>query len=597
MMGMIAGTIQMNDYKTDREILKKMCGVLHHRKEIKMMESNHAVLASEQMESIEIEGKKVTVVCDGDLYNTSDLINLCKNKGIEITSCRATELILKLYLTYHHECVSKMNGCFAFVIVDERTNSFLMARDPMGIKPLFYSMKENQIVFASEVKGILKHPFISARAGAEELMEMICFGPARTLGKTYFKDIEEIKPGYLLSGTANGMTMMRYYHLHDSAWTLDEQKTIEVVHDLVSDAVLRQCDVKGRICSMLSGGLDSSVVVSAASKKIDSMNVYSVDYEGQKEHFKPTFYQPNRDQDYISLMVSQYHLKAHEILLNSNDLKNHLVEAMKARDCPGMADVDSSLLCFLKQMKDAGESVILSGECSDEIFGGYPWYTQDHLRSVKQFPWASNVNERCSFLKDEFILCDPQKLMKERISESLSCLCFDKSTSEEEKEIKRLMKLNLDWFMQTLTDRADRMARVAGVEIRVPLCDLRIVEALYRIPWSMKYKDNTEKHLLRKAFETELPEEICWRKKSPYPKTHDPEYASLVKEEFMKMIEDENSPVLEILKKEKLIELIDSDFQRPWFGQLMTGPQTMAYFIQMNEWLKEYDVEIIHPKG
>lgn len=596
-MGMLAGWISMNQRNGCMDVLDKMCSVLHHQSAIRKIEMNHAFLASEQMESIEIEGKKITIVLDGEVQNQSELMHCCRTKGIEVESNRTTELLLKLYLSCCDECVSKIKGVFAFVIVDERKNSFLLARDPMGIKPLFISVKRDQLVFASEIKGLLKHPEIKAQAGSEELMELICFGPARPPGKTYFKDIEEVKPGCLISGTCSGLTMMRYYTLKDDPWTLDETKTKEVVHDLVTDAILKQCDTDSKICAMLSGGLDSSIVVQAASSQIESMDVYSVDYQGQKEHFQPTFYQPNRDQDYIDLMIRQCDLNAHEIVLNSKELKDSLVDAMIARDMPGMADVDSSLLCFLKKMKEQNECVVLSGECSDEIFGGYPWYTQDHLRSIDEFPWASNVQYRASFLKKEFLICDPEQLMKRHIHDSLSPLNFHPDTTEKERQIKSLMKLNLDWFMQTLTDRADRMARSVGMSIRVPFCDLRIVEALYRIPWSMKYQKKTEKYLLRKAFEKELPEEICTRKKSPYPKTHHPEYAMMIKEELMKILEDDESPILEIIEKQKLMDLMETDFTKPWYGQLMTGPQTMAYFIQINEWLKIYDIEIIHPKG
>ena len=200
-------------------------------------------------------------------------------------------------------------------------------------------------------------------------------------------------------------------------------------------------------------------------------------------------------------------------------------------------------------------------------------------------------------MKDEFLVCDPESFVEKRIQHSLQSLNLRKGISDEEKQMKQMMKLNLDWFMSTLADRAERMARSTSMTIRVPFCDTRIVQMLYQIPFSMKIKDGIEKYLLRKAFEQDLPNEICWRKKSPYPKTHHPDYERIVKEELIQIIEDDSSPIHEIIKKEKLMELLNQKNPVPWYGQLMTGPQTMAYFIQMNEWLKEYHVEIIHPKG
>jgi len=149
--------------------------------------------------------------------------------------------------------------------------------------------------------------------------------------------------------------------------------------------------------------------------------------------------------------------------------------------------------------------------------------------------------------------------------------------------------------MQTLLDRTDRMCMYNGFEVRVPFCDIRLVEYLWNIPWEMKAYKGREKGLLRHAMEGILPEEIIYRKKSPYPKTHNPSYLNIVKDKLSEIMKDNNSPIHSLLNTQYINEIIETDgkaFSRPWFGQLMTGPQLMAYLIQVNMWLERYQPEI-----
>ena len=153
-----------------------------------------------------------------------------------------------------------------------------------------------------------------------------------------------------------------------------------------------------------------------------------------------------------------------------------------------------------------------------------------------------------------------------------------------------MMRLNLDWFMQTLLDRKDRMSMYSSLEVRVPFCDYRIVEYLYNVPWDMKDYNNCEKGLLRQAMRGYLPDEVLWRKKSPYPKTHNPNYRKAVSDLLTEIIKDESSPLLSFVRKSELEKLLCTESSQPWYGQLMTTPQTIAYFVQFNYWLEKYNV-------
>ena len=237
------------------------------------------------------------------------------------------------------------------------------------------------------------------------------------------------------------------------------------------------------------------------------------------------------------------------------------------------------------------------GECSDEIFGGYPWYFKEESFSEKTFPWSTSINERQKILNEKISSkVDLNEYAQEAYSKSISKIEYLDTDSQETKTHRRLIYLTSNWFMQTLLDRTERMAACTGLDVRVPFCDYRIVEYAWNIPWEMKAYKTREKGLLRKAFEEYLPNEIIYRKKSPYPKTHNPSYLKKVKEELTNIINDKNNKISSLLDEKYVREIIDTEgsaFAKPWFGQLMTGPQLMAYFIQLELWLQKYDLEVV----
>ena len=266
---------------------------------------------------------------------------------------------------------------------------------------------------------------------------------------------------------------------------------------------------------------------------------------------------------------------------------------MEARDLPGMADVDSSLLLFCGDIKKQ-VTVGLSGECADELFGGYPWYRDADIRRKDGFPWAQSTAYRQSFLRDELseLLCGSEYVdaaYRKTLAET------DKLPDDSalEARMREMMLLNLNWFMQNLLDRKDRMSMYSSLEVRVPFCDYRIAEYLYNIPWSYKDYRGYEKGLLRQAMRDYLPEKILWRKKSPYPKTHNPAYLSAVSEMLGVILNQTDAPIFSLVKRERLEELLASGENVQWYGQLMARPQTIAYFVQLNAWMERYQVKVV----
>jgi asparagine synthase (glutamine-hydrolysing) len=307
-------------------------------------------------------------------------------------------------------------------------------------------------------------------------------------------------------------------------------------------------------------------------------------------YFKSEKFQPNADDAYIQLMQEYIGSRHHWTVLTPETLVAALEDATIARDLPGMADVDFSLLAFCADISKEVK-VALSGECADEIFGGYPWYRDREVRAVAGFPWAQNTAGRASVLNPG-IVADPEGFVMDAYNQTLRESDILPGTSALERRMKEMVNLNFRYFMQTLLDRKDRMSMYCSLEVRVPFCDWRIAEYLYGVPWEMKDHRGQEKGLLRTAMEGLLPDQVLWRKKSPYPKTFHPEYENLVAQRLKTRLCDRENPLFGIISRGKLEAFLREESPWPWYGQLMARPQTMAYFLQLDYWLRKYNVEL-----
>ncbi|MDR1564344.1 MAG: asparagine synthase (glutamine-hydrolyzing) [Oscillospiraceae bacterium] len=543
------------------------------------------------------KGEQFDIVYNGELYNTEELRQELKLAGFIFEGHSDTEVLLKAYVHWGASCVERLNGIFAFAIWEKSRHRLFLARDRIGVKPLFFTVRRKRMLFASELKALLAHPYVRHDIDIESISELMLIGPGRTPGYGIFKGIEELKPahcGYFENGK---LTLRQYWKLEDRAFGDSFAQAAEKVRHLVTDAINRQLVADVPVCTFLSGGLDSSLISSIAAQYFKSkgqeLHTFSVDYLNNEQYFKASKFQPNSDRSFIARMNEYLGAVHHDVILETPALVDALYEAVDARDLPGMADVDSSLLLFCKEIKKFG-TVALSGECADELFGGYPWYRDPEIRMIDGFPWAQSTAYRAQFLNDDIAAqINPKEYVYEKYKATLATADIANGISSNERRMREMVVLNMSWFMQTLLDRKDRMSMYSGLEVRVPYCDYRIAEYLYSVPWAFKDYKNTEKGLLREAMRGYLPEEVLWRKKSPYPKTHNPEYMAEVSRRLLEIISNNNAPILQIVKKEELEKLIQAENAQPWYGQLMTTPQTVAYFLQMNYWLEKYKVNIV----
>lgn len=542
-----------------------------------------------------------SIVYNGELYNTKEIRRELETLGNQFRSWSDTEVLLTAFMEWGPECVHKLNGIFAFAVWDEANQTLFMARDRLGVKPLFYTLREKSFIFASDLKTLLTHPFVEPAIDQEGLAEIFSIGPARTPGHGIFRHVQELKPGYSLIYDWKGIHTYPYWQLKSILHEDDLPTTVAKVRTLLQDAIQRQLVSDVPLCTLLSGGLDSSAISAVAAEiyhqqGMEPLHTYSVDYVDNDLHFQTNLFQPNPDAPWIKMMSSHLGSEHHDIRFDTPELIDSLTEAVRARDLPGMADVDGSLYLFSREIKK-GATVALSGECADEVFGGYPWFHREEMINATTFPWSMMLDERINFLSQE--LCqsiNPKEYVQRRYHEALDEVPALSGEDAVNKRMREMFYLNLTRWMPTLLDRKDRMSMAVGLEVRVPFCDHRLVEYLWNVPWEMKACDGREKGLLRRALHGILPEEIRTRKKSPYPKTHNPNYLTACRDIALERLHDSSSQLHMLFNKQKVEDMAEASKMKhidlPWFGQLMNVPQFFAYMIQIDAWFREYHVRI-----
>lgn len=548
--------------------------------------------------SLPWQGRQVTIAYNGELYNAPELRRDLEALGFSFSTRCDTEVALAAYLAWGLDCPRRFNGIFALAVDDPAAGRAFLCRDPFGVKPLFYTLREGRLVFASEIKALFEYPGVRPVVGKEGLREIFGLGPARTPGCGVFEGIRELKPGHLAVFDRQGFRELAYFDLEAQPLELSYQQAVERVRDLLTDAVRRQLKSDVPLCTFLSGGLDSSLVTAIAARSLgelgEKLDTYSFEFEGNSQWFRPSSFQPDRDQDWAERVSTICGTDHTTLLCTSQELADSLKEAVIAKDLPGMADVDGSLLRFCRQVKRR-HTVALCGECADEIFGGYPWFHRREMYDGRHFPWSNNLDLRAGLLCPEIRTeLDLEGHVSQRLEETLARVPTLPGESEEQVRARQLSYLNIHWFMSTLLDRKDRCSMVSGLEVRVPYADHRLAQLVYNIPWEYRCRGGEPKALLRDAGAGLLPEEILHRRKSPYPKTHNPSYEALVKEQLLSVLRDRSQPIHKLLSEETVTGLLGQtfDYGRPWFGQLMAGPQLLAYLLQINFWLAHYQIYI-----
>lgn len=542
--------------------------------------------------------RNTIIIYNGELYNTPELRTELMSRGHEFVGHSDTEVLLHAYLEWKTDAFSRLNGIFAFAIWEKRERRLTLCRDRLGVKPLFFAPIRNGLTFGSTIDTVLCHPEIEPALDEDGLRTLLLLGPARPPESGVFRQIKSLLPGHFAVLTPENFTDHVYWQLEAHEHEDDLPTTIERTHTLICDAARRQLVSDVPLACFLSGGLDSSILSMLAAKdyaaRSETLDTWSVDYRDNDKYFTKSIFQPNSDDSYIDQMVDFLGTHHHRVVLEPEALCAALLPATDARALPGMADVDSSLLLFCAAVKRGGTTVCLSGECADELFGGYPWYHREEILFEDTFPWSRSVDLRLGLLTPDAVR-NGEEFVRQHYRDT--CDRAPKLSSDDKKaaRMREMFVLNLDWFMATLLDRKDRMSMYSGLEVRVPFCDHRIVEYAYNMPWDFKSLEGREKGIVRRAFADELPKEIVYRKKSPYPKTFHPVYTRLCADYVRRIFEDNTSVAASLFDRNAVQKLMQrpESLTEPWFGQLMRTPQIFAYIIQLDRWFRHYHVKIV----
>ncbi|MCR3922124.1 MAG: asparagine synthase (glutamine-hydrolyzing) [Firmicutes bacterium] len=539
------------------------------------------------------------LVYNGELYNTSELRCELEDRGYVFGGHSDTEVLLTSYLEWGEACLQRLNGIFAFAVWEDTSKKLFLARDRLGVKPLFYAKRGHSFIFGSELKALLANPLVKPELTADGLAEVLVMGPSRTPGHGIFTDVAEVKPGCYLTVENGCVSEERcYWALESKRHEDDLQTTVATVRQLLVDAVIRQLVADVPVATFLSGGVDSSALTAIAAATFTRagrgpLHTYSIDYLENEQYFEQSLFQPNADTYWVKRVATDLQTQHHAKYIDSPELAELLFGAMRARDLPGMADIDSSLYLFCREVKK-DVTVVLSGECADEIFGGYPWFMQQEEHATTTFPWIRNLNQRMQLFNGDVLkMVNPGAYVAERYQQALLEVPRLAGEDPMEARMREMFYLNITRFMPTLLDRKDRMSMAVGLEARVPFCDHHLVEYVWNIPWSMKNYGGREKAVLRMALAGLVPQDVLMRKKSPYPKTHHPAYFDSVRTKMNAILNDGEAPLHQLINLNEVRTFVasaDATAKFPWFGQLMGGPQLLAYLIQINQWLQEYNV-------
>ncbi|MCK7623183.1 asparagine synthase (glutamine-hydrolyzing) [Streptomyces sp. RS10V-4] len=520
--------------------------------------------------AVEQDGRTLVVTTySGEVYNYRELRAELAGLGHTFRTGSDTEVVLHAYLQWGEAFAGRLNGMYAFALWDPRTEQLLLVRDRMGIKPLFYRPTRDGVLFGSEPKAVHAHPDVRPAVDAEGLAELITF--TKTPGHAVYKDLYEVRPGHLVRVDRTGVHSRCYWALEAREHTDDLDTTVARVRDLLDDIVARQLIADVPLCTLLSGGLDSSAITALAAGALAGqgrgpVRSFAVDFTGYTENFTPDDLRGTPDGPYAHALAAHVGADHRDIVLDTAALmdRSHRAAVLTARDLPnGFGDGDTSLYLLFKAVREQS-TVALSGESADEVFGGYRWFHDPAAVGADTFPWiAAGLSGRFSggdavreALLDRTLLAtlDLPGYERRRYREALAEVPYLDGDTGHQRRMREVSYLHLTRFVQILLDRKDRASMAVGLEVRVPFCDHRLVEYVFNTPWAMKTFDGREKSLLRAAVRDVLPDAVADRVKSPYPSTQDPGYTEALRAELRELAADRTAPVRPLLDAGALAE-------------------------------------------
>jgi asparagine synthase (glutamine-hydrolysing) len=608
-MSGIVGWIDWHaDLTHQRMLITQMADTLRHRGPDAQDQwlSLHAALAHRRLIVIDAqaggqpmvyqEGERIyAITYNGEIYNFRELRRELEDQGHIFHTSSDTEVLLHSYIEWGEDCVRRLNGIFAFGLWDEQKQQLLLARDHLGVKPLYYAQRGSALLFGSELKALFAHPLVKTEVDASGLAEILSF--VRTPGSGIYRDVYELRPAHLAICNEKGIQINRYWSLHSTQHVDDLQTTITTVRTLLEDAVKRQVVADVSVATLLSGGLDSSLLTALAANDIapegKALHTYSLDFVDSEQYFQSSMLHLSLDEPWAKTAAAYLGTQHQTITMDSSVLVENLLVQLHAHDIPMVGQMNTSLYLLFKAMKQEA-TVVLSGECADEIFGGYPWFHIDAVLNAPTFPWMpaflGKKESALSWLSDDIV----QKVhLNEHIERQYRQTIAEVPRLEGENPVearrREMFYMNLTHWLPFLLERKDRMGMATSLEVRVPFGDHRLVEYAWNIPWAMKTIDSIEKGILRHAFTHLLPSNVLYRKKSAYPNVRNPVYNEATRNWALLILNDSNAPIQQILNSSMVRAELEGQ------GNGSSGIAQVSLFeriILINEWFEKYHITL-----
>ncbi|MFF7591453.1 asparagine synthase (glutamine-hydrolyzing) [Kitasatospora purpeofusca] len=504
----------------------------------------HAALGHRRLAVIDIDGGAqpmpdrrdepgVVLTYSGEVYNHHQLRAELRAKGHRFETRSDTEVVLRAYQEWGDALVERLEGMYAFAVWDEREQRLLLVRDRLGVKPLFWAEIDGGLAFGSEPKALFAHPEITPTVDADGLRE--AYSLLFNTGPTVWAGVREVHPGALLVLDRAGIRETRYWELTARPHTDSLDATKERIGELVNRAARAQLEADVPLCSLLSGGLDSTIVTALVADELRlqegpqaKLRSYAVDYSDQAEQFTGDVLRTGHDTPFAAEAGAFIGSDHSTVVLDPRTLLDleHRRAVVVSRDSPiGVGDMDTSLYLLFGEIRKHS-TVALSGEAADEVFGGYPWFHNPKALAAQTFPWLLVTGDEAA------MPINPDLAAHLRIAEfrddtyrsALAAVPHADGESAEEHRQREMQHLSMTRWLRQLLHRKDRLSMAQGLEVRVPYCDHRLVEYAFNTPWAMKSYDGREKSLLRAAGQGIAPDSVLWRPKNHYPATHHADY-------------------------------------------------------------------------
>ena len=605
----IAGVLAY-DQRHDHDVARRMSATLDRRGPDSegIWRDDHVTLIFRRLAVIDLAGGGQPMVAEedgrpvavlnytGEVFNYVELREELRGYGHTFRTSSDTEVVLRAYLQWGQRCVDRLVGMFAFAVWDVRRQALVLIRDRFGIYPLYYQERPDGVIFGSEPKSVLAHPAVATEVDLDGLREMLSFAPIP--GRSIYRGLREVPPGHLIEFSRAGARPSCYWRLEARPHTDDLPTTIRTVRELLEQSVAGQIVSDVPLCTQLSGGLDSSAIAALAARAVagrggGQLRTFSVDFAGHTERFRAGEMYGTPDAPYAAEVAKWIGSDHTEVTLDSADLLDPAAraEVIRALDMPAPGGEMYTSLYLLSQAIRATSTVTLTGDASDEVFGGYIWFHDEWYRQAQTFPWlaASHQLEMLTGLLDRDLVTklDLEAHQASAYDDALAEVPVLAGEGPLDRRIREITYLNLTRYLRIILDRKDRMGMASALEGRVPFLDHRLIEYVFNVPWAMRNFDGREKSLLRAAVSDLLPPSVLERVKAPFPTTQDPAYRAGLRAQLATILDDERAPVRALLD----VERARAALRGPDYGaRLGITRLSVDMAVQLNQWLTAHDV-------